>query len=354
MTGIREGHKTKNRLIWVDVLNICACAGVLMLHCTNYALWDYSGSVSIDFCFSIICHSFILWPVDVFFMLTGYTLIKKTDNPLYALEKINLRNFYSRRLSRLLIPVLVWNTYYSLLLLRKLYSEGNLNIREFVVTFLQFESNGFLWFFIPLIGIYIVLPYYSVLCNSLSRNQLRNFIIIAFCCICIPATVSQLLGLTKYDNLFPIASGYLLYTTMGYYFGNYDISSKNRRLIYIVGITTCSIMSIELFVGRVYHGVSSLPYMGIGCCFSAISFFLWIRNINFRKYLGGGKVTRDILKNWSSLSLGVYLIQMTLLSLYNKWQPIDNNGFVRFVILYPICLICVYGIKRVPYLRKIV
>lgn len=342
----------RKRLVWIDVLNICACAGVLLLHCTNYAIWNYSGKVSLDFCFSVICQGFVLWPVNVFFMITGYTLIKKTNHPLDSLKKDNFHKFYHRRLRRLLIPVLVWNIYYSVLLYRKLYSEGTFYLQEFIVKFLQFESNGFMWFFIPLIGIYLVLPYFSVLCNTLSRSQLRNLIFLSFACICIPSSISSWIGLTKYDNLFPITGGYLIYTAIGYYIGNYGIPYRIRRLIYIAGLVSCIVLSLEHFFGKVYFENYKVSYLGICCTLSAISFFTLIRNVDFDKYLGGGRlgICIDV---WSSLSLGIYLIQMTLLSLINKISFIDC-GLIRFLCLYPICVVCVYFIKRIPYIRRIV
>lgn len=341
------------RLIWVDIVNICACAGVLLLHCTNYALWDYNGSITFDFLISVISHGFVLWPVDVFFMLTGFTLIKKTDNPLISLQKENLRIFYGRRLARLVIPILAWNLYYGTLLFRKLYNDGNLNIKEFIITFLSLETNGFFWFFIPLIGIYLVLPYYSVLCNSLNRVQLRNFILLASACICIPASINQYFDIPKFGNLFPIASGYLLFATIGYYLGNYEISHKSRKILYITGLLSCLFLTIELFYGKVYCGESNLSYLGVCCSLSAAAFFVWIRYSTTCNCLMGGVVTSVAFKKWSSLSLGVYLIQNTILSFFYRLSIFDN-GFVRFVVLYPTCIVCVYVIKKIPYLRRIV
>lgn len=36
------------RIIWIDALNIVACAGVLLLHCTNKQIHNFSGTPSID------------------------------------------------------------------------------------------------------------------------------------------------------------------------------------------------------------------------------------------------------------------------------------------------------------------
>lgn len=69
---------SKNRIVWVDALNIVACAGVLLLHCTNGQVHKFSGTPSVDWFIGLFTHSAFLWPVNVFFMLLGYTLVRKS------------------------------------------------------------------------------------------------------------------------------------------------------------------------------------------------------------------------------------------------------------------------------------
>ena len=69
--------KTKDRIIWVDALNIVACMGVLLLHSTNGQVHRFDGNVSIEWIIGLFPHGFFLWPVNVFFMLSGFTLIRQ-------------------------------------------------------------------------------------------------------------------------------------------------------------------------------------------------------------------------------------------------------------------------------------
>lgn len=68
----------KNRILWIDILNVIACMGVLLLHSTNAELHHFGGEISFNWCLGLLTHSFFLWPVDVFFMLSGYTLMRRT------------------------------------------------------------------------------------------------------------------------------------------------------------------------------------------------------------------------------------------------------------------------------------
>lgn len=64
------------RIIWIDILNIVACMGVLLLHSTNREVHHFTGEISLNWIIGLCTHSFMLWPVNVFFMLSGFTLIK--------------------------------------------------------------------------------------------------------------------------------------------------------------------------------------------------------------------------------------------------------------------------------------
>lgn len=71
---------SKKRLAWIDALNIVACAGVLLLHSTNSQVHHFSGTPSYEWFVGLFTHSFFLWPVNVFFMISGFTLIRSSTN----------------------------------------------------------------------------------------------------------------------------------------------------------------------------------------------------------------------------------------------------------------------------------
>lgn len=68
----------KERIVWIDALNIMACAGVLLLHCTNKEVHAFSGTHSANWYIGLFTHGFVLWPVNIFFMPSGFTLMRKS------------------------------------------------------------------------------------------------------------------------------------------------------------------------------------------------------------------------------------------------------------------------------------
>ena len=72
------------------------------------------------------------------------------------------------------IPLFAWNVLYMTQYFAKTYLDGEdvLPITEILTKFCLFDFNGFMWFFVPLILIYLSLPFVAVLCGL--RAQLRQ------------------------------------------------------------------------------------------------------------------------------------------------------------------------------------
>lgn len=64
------------RILWIDMLNVFACMSVLLLHSTNSEIHHFSGHISFNWILGLFTHSFFVWAVNVFFMLSGFTLIR--------------------------------------------------------------------------------------------------------------------------------------------------------------------------------------------------------------------------------------------------------------------------------------
>lgn len=145
------------RVLYVDILNIIACAGVLLLHSTNGPVHNFNGNVNFDWFIGLFSHSFFLWPVNVFFMLSGITMMRTC----YEMTcKGEIKQYYLKRLNRLGYPLLMWSLIY--LLIKIVVKDEPINIIPLLMKVLTFKANGFMWFFMPLIVIYLSMPFLSL------------------------------------------------------------------------------------------------------------------------------------------------------------------------------------------------
>lgn len=71
------------RIIWMDVLNVCACMSVLILHSNSAIIHQFDGVVDGRFIWGVFTHSFFYWPVPIFLMLSGSNLIGRHRGGVY-------------------------------------------------------------------------------------------------------------------------------------------------------------------------------------------------------------------------------------------------------------------------------
>lgn len=300
------------RIIWIDALNIAACAGVLLLHCTNKQVHHFSGTPSIDWYIGLFTHGFLLWPVNIFFMISGFTLLRKslTEN-----LPDTISTFYKRRVSRLAIPLLVWNTIYMLLNFTRAYIKGDEMepIGILIQKFCLFEYNGFMWFFVPLLLIYISMPFFAVFVINSNRNLLRLFLIIGGIMGLFPSIQTDFTVKNDFTDIYLMGSRFLYFIVAGYYFGHYELSLKTRNRLYIATLLSMTLISVGTYILTLYwpnHYRYFVSYINLPCTISAIGIFVFFREYNWNKLLKKCRVRPERLASLSGLSLGIYLIQM--------------------------------------------
>ena len=172
------------RVLYVDILNIIACAGVLLLHSTNGPVHNFNGNVNFDWFIGLFSHSFFLWPVNVFFMLSGITMMRTC----YEMTcKGEIKQYYLKRLNRLGYPLLMWSLIY--LLIKIVVKDEPINIIPLLMKVLTFKANGFMWFFMPLIVIYLSMPFLSLFVVNAKKIILDWYMVLGL----VLPTISQIL-----------------------------------------------------------------------------------------------------------------------------------------------------------------
>ena len=272
----------KKRLVWIDILNIVACAGVLLLHCTNGQVHGFSGTPSLNWYIGLTTHSFFLWPVDVFFMISGFTLIRNSTLTDNNNPKGRIKRFYNRRLKRLAIPLLAWNVLYMALYFLRTHIDGTdlLPINELFIKFCLFDYNGFMWFFVPLILIYLSLPFFAVFVINSDRRLLRLFLFLGLILGCIPPLSETFTTRSGLSDIYIMGSRFLYFIVAGYYIGNFDISSKTRKRLYIGSLASAIIIFFGTMCLTLYypeHYSYFLSYTNIPCSITAMGVFTFFK-----------------------------------------------------------------------------
>ncbi len=344
----------KKRILWIDALNILACAGVLLLHCTNTEVHNFKGIVTFNWCLGVFTHSFFIWPVDVFFMLSGYTLLRKS-----VTEPGGIGKFFHRRLQRLLIPVLGWNILNLLMDVVGRWRYGMAFDSPSVVfeKFFSFQYNGFMWFFVPLICLYLTIPFLAIFVLNARRETLRLYLLISLLLYGLASLHAVPRTRPLVTDIYLFGTQYLPFAVAGYYLGNFDLSYITRKRLYtaawicipimIVGLTSLSLFLPERY--GFFNGYTNIP-----CTIVSYALFVYFKYTDWGKLISKLKVTPQSLAVMSSLSLGIYLVQHLGFKIVAHINILKDNMILTFIVMYISCSVAVWLIKKVPFVNRLI
>lgn len=346
-----EKKLKKERVIYYDILNILACFCVIWLHC-NGNVHNYTADRV--WATSLIVEIIAYWAVPVFFMLTGATLMDYR-------KKYDTKTFFKKRVLKTVIPFFIW----SILIIIWKYYTNRLQIEKFsIITILNIifsnQQETIYWFFWSLFAVYISLPVLSVLTEQKHRKTLWYIVIVSAIFNSIPL-VSNILKLKWNGSFnFPIATGYIVYVILGYLISTQDIDKKKRYIVYLLGVISILIRYFATyFLSKKYGIVNKLffNYTYFTALFLALSVFLFVKNINFKKFLKTEKAI-NIISKISSCSFGIYLIHMIVMTYEVKLLAINTRSWewrtIGAICTYLVCLVIIYIIKKIPILKRIV
>ena len=233
-----ETVTAKQRIIYLDFLKVIAIFLMVANHCVDnvtpaeralpwYNLW---GSVY---------NSFTRPAIPLFMMVTGILLLP---------TKMDMGSFYKKRLSRVLIPFLVWSVLYNLFpwftgLLNcdpetihvffkwadttQAFGDAMRNILMIPFNFSAFAVQ--MWYVYLLIGIYLYIPVFSAWVEKSDKRSQRIFLAIWAVSLFVPYLrnylTANLFGECSWNEfgLFYYFAGFSGYMLLGYHLVKYPL-----------------------------------------------------------------------------------------------------------------------------------
>ncbi len=357
-----------------------------MIHVTaGFCLQDiqnFPSKYSLFFtCFLNVVSRFA---VPIFFMLSGMLLLADRADG-------SLKTVYTKRIPRILLPLIAWNIFYALLDVAYYIYKGKFDFSVFY----NFVNNVLfghfhLWFLYVLVGIYAVIPILKLvikdkkatlyLCGiiaglSFLRNTLasladsavvQNFLQVESGSYFLQMAgkicrwgINQLIRIS--DSLhIELFSTYVLAFLLGYVLSTISLSKKQRAFLYLTGMVSLIIMTGGTFF-RALRGSSYgfwLSPSQIPAIIMAVAVFVYVQET--LRLASIAPFFQKIITFTAQYSLGIYLIHVFFITMYNIFLPIRS-------ISYPVLTFMLYAggvflaslaaswlIGRIPFLRKLV
>ncbi len=338
--------------IWIELVRIIAIFGVVLIHVSSPFASSFDPDDLTGWWYANAYGSFFRNCVPLFFMLSGYLLLKKNED---------LGVFFNKRFSKILIPFVFWSLFY---LFWKVYVDHwEDDIFAEFKKLLHTPAYYHLWFLYSLVTLYFIVPVLRFVTvnstNSILAYFLGGWFLAAFI---IPILYDKADFSWNFDLRF--FTGYSGYLVLGYYLGNLDIKPRQVLLAaftFVVAYlgTVFGTHSVSMEGGYTneyfYENFSITVFSMAASQFIVLKYWFervdWTNSGNAIKALGG-------------LAFGIYLIHPLIITILNQ----GRLGFVvdvsKMSASYGVPLVALlvfllsaaltWALQKIPVIKKIV
>jgi surface polysaccharide O-acyltransferase-like enzyme len=345
---------TTARVEYLDVLRALAIVAVLIVHVASPVCFALNGVSPTSWWIANALNSATHWCVPAFVMVSGALLLNSSRDE-------SPRRFYSRRISRIGIPLVFWSAFY--LFWQRIYAGDPITLRRTASDLLWGQPYYHLYFLFLISGLYLFTPMLRVLIRSIPRRHcvLMTALILAMACM------SFLLR--RPHNLWRDTSADVFVPYLGYYLAGFLIANwatSKRWLPMAYTAATLLIAGAIAGVGwcKATGRTDVWPAMFQGY-FSPITVIVSLSIFLIAKH-HAGKLTglswaSNTITTVASASLGIYLIHPIFLDIVLKraghWLTHPSAGVgvpLCSALLLVTSLAATQLLASIPGVRRIV
>jgi len=342
--------KTNTRILWIDYLRIYAIILVVLLHVSSNYI--YNVDYSLAWWVANIFDSFSRPGVPLFLMISGLLLLKNKDS---------IKEFYFKRLKKILIPYFFWSLFY--ILWYKYLNNDIITFKSLIEKIYNFNSSFHLGFFNYLIGLYIIVPFLSEVFDNISKKRILYFLVLWFIFVPINATMIKFLGsgISIGAELFTTKIGLFI---LGFYLA-FGKGINHKLYIFLYLFSLIGTVLLTFFVSSQNNQLDEFfyQYHAPNVVLMSLSVF-----VLFKEKLNTDKIkviNSAVITKLSDYSFGVFLIHVFILQLINRIHIVPKilskcgsmiivTIPVETIIILILSFLIVSIIKRIPYLKLIV
>ena len=336
----------ENRLVWVDCLKFLAIIGVIGIHVSS-SLLSEDILFSLNWFQGVFVGSLFRFAIILFVMASGYLLLRKQQS-IYVIPF---------RIKRILLPFIFWLIVYSLI---KVFVIGELGTSWNFFDLIEYIFMGFLnptnisiqfWYVYMILGLYIFSPILSRWIQNAPIKEIEYLILIWI-----------LISIFQFFDMDSILLDYLRYFTgaIGYFVLGYYLTIKKNRLLHdrklgIILFISGTLITILGTVGLSYMlADQSLFFIQLGditpgACLQGIGLFIIVFNSDFNKM---DRIITDVIVKISISSYGIYLVNILVINLLEKFGIINFNGFALLNIGLSIILVLIISYAIIELMSR--
>lgn len=356
-----KNDMNKKRVIWIELLRVMACIGVIGIHAGSQHFRDMPLDSSV-WAVSNFYHGINRFAVASFIMISGclYLDSKRTWN---------LRRLWKRNILPIAAAYIFWQMFYAVY---RIITNGTLakGSKAALVKFMVYISKSYfhLWYLPMLIGLLIITPMLWEIVNSARGKQWEEYMIVLFLVFQILPYTINYFPLPWKDHIMDIlqtvqpemVTGYIGYFILGHYLSHYEVSKKLEYLVYVLGV-----ILILAAIGLCYISSqkSGKPIQSFYENYTLAGFFLgkFVFSV-FQNHVSKIKWNEKQEKRicyLGSCTFGIYLIHALIRDILHRIgidsMVISNTAIaipVLITMIFVLSLAAVMIIKKIPRVSK--
>ena len=317
----------------IDLLRVLSAFAIIVIHIVSAPVTNSNVEVDAGLVAVLeVIHSLMNWAVPVFFMVTGYCLLKKSE--------VTYKYCFHRVLKYVCVLFTV-GLFYALL--AEIFVVGDLTFSVVLASVRNVISGQLwdhMWFVYEIIGIYLVMP----VIHSFMQQGKPNIITIT------GLLFAFTIVLPTIEQYFPVGvsipfGGYLFYVCFGGAMAKLHIDKKWLYVAGFVGLVSC----VYILCMAPYQ---SFGYKHLIVCTMSMSIFSFFTRMDIHE--------RKVLLVLSQCTWGVYLLHPFIINIALKLLKLDmlsSYAYERlslFVVAVSlISFLATYVLRKIPLVKKL-
>jgi len=345
----------KETIPWVDLIRVVAIFLVVVIHVSGQ-LTNAWGKIPTDqWIIADMYGGIARVAVPLFFMISGYLLLPRSES---------LSVFYTKRMTRILIPFVVWSLIY---LGWYCGNHPNTCTPGFSWNLLLVQGTYYhLWFLYSLISIYLILPILRLMIRPDTDKRILWYLIVLWLIFQPILTIAHKFWNFSIKINAPLATGFVCYFVLGYLLGEITLSRGRIILSTIIWViaTMVTIVGTNLFTtnldqfdGFFYDFVSLNVILASSAAFLLLR---WIPEAN----IFSSSHAYALMRTFATSAFGIYLVHILVIEVLSGWIPfVHINSFMGnalwsvplvSIIVFTLSFLIVRILQKIPVLKYIV
>lgn len=342
-------------IVWVDLIRVTAIYFVVMIHVSGQLTNVWGKIPNSQWLIADVYGAVARISVPLFFMISGYLLLPRSES---------LRVFFTKRMTKILIPFIVWSFIY---LFWYCGSHAAACTTSFVSQLLLVRGTYYhLWFLYTLISIYFFLPILRLMFRPEIDKRILWYLIVLWLVFQPVLTIARQVWNFNINISPPLATGFLCFFIVGYLLG--EISLSRSRLFLSIAlwasgilITVAGTYLLTLKSGA-YNGIF-YDFVSLNVIIASVAAFLLLKALGETEVFRSSRI-QSITRSLATASFGIYLIHILVIEILGYGIPgLHLTSFIGYAlwsiplvttIVFLVSFILVRGLQKIPILRAIV